>query len=183
MSISDPGSAAIVRVQLGAVRSGHAVRRPDAALLDERAVPGGVVVAGLDDERDGARRGDERGDDGVAAGHAERAARQEVVLDVDRDERGSVGHGRLLSFAGNVGAGSGSRQPRAQREQARRALERRQSGRRDALALGGGVGAVGREVRRLRRAHAVAQHLAQQRLAVARLVGEMQHVRAVRRGA
>ena len=46
-----------------------------------------MCVARLDDERDVARGAHERRDDRVAAGHPERAARQEIVLDVDGDER------------------------------------------------------------------------------------------------
>ena len=128
--------------------------------------PVGVRVARLDDERDVARGGGERGDDGVAAGHAERPAGQEVVLDVDGDERGL--RQREL-HAGGAEAG-------AQGEQARRAHERARGPRGGALALGGGVTAVVLEIRRLRRPLAVAHDLAQQRLAVRRLVGERQHV-------
>ncbi|HEV2777059.1 MAG TPA: hypothetical protein VGV90_15825 [Solirubrobacteraceae bacterium] len=167
-----------VRVQLGTVGPGHAVRGPDSALLHERAVSGRVVVAGLDDERDVARRGDERGDDGIAARHAKGAARQEVVLDVDGDERRVGRHARLLSFVGGDGVRR-RRQLRAQREQVRRALERRRPGRRHAFALLGGVRAVGLEIRRLVGALAVAHDLAQQRRSGEALPGEMQQVRPV----
>ncbi|HEV2785520.1 MAG TPA: hypothetical protein VGV67_03970 [Solirubrobacteraceae bacterium] len=85
------------RVQLGAVRAGDAVLGPGAALLGERAVVGGVRVARLDDHPGRLRGADERLDDGVAAGHRECAAGQEVVLDVDCDE-GRLGHRDRASF-------------------------------------------------------------------------------------
>ena len=109
-------------MQLGAVGSGDAVRRPGPALLDERAVRGGMRVARPDDERDGARHADERRHDRIATGHAERAAGQEVVLHVDRDQRGVRIHLELLFFV--VGSSlvittAHRGQTRAQREQLR----------------------------------------------------------------
>ncbi|MDP1847598.1 MAG: hypothetical protein Q8K79_07390 [Solirubrobacteraceae bacterium] len=77
-----------------------------------------MVVAGLDDERDVARGGHERGDDGVSPRYAERTARQEVVLDVDGDQGGLGRHGGLLSIVGCFGVGR-ARQARPQGEQAR----------------------------------------------------------------
>ena len=121
-------------------------------------------VARLDDEPDVARGDHERRDDGVAAGHGERAARQEVVLDVDGDER-RLGHGGARRVAPVAGAAQAGRAARAGAASACSAGGGLRVG---ALALGGGVSG-GRPARLRRRggARPVAHDLTQQRLASA----------------
>ncbi|HVF79352.1 MAG TPA: hypothetical protein VNA28_13730 [Solirubrobacteraceae bacterium] len=167
-----PGERGDLRVQLGAVRACNAVHGPDPALLGEGAVVGGMRVTRLDDEVGGARRAHERFHDGVAAGNAQRTARQEVVLDVDGDESGQW-HRRISLL------GSGA-QPGPQRGQARRPDELVViEGRCRAHALGGGVMAIVLERGRMRRARAVAHDLGQQGGSRDRFAGQVQDVGAV----
>ena len=75
-------------VQLGARRAGDAVHRPRPALLGERAVVGRMPVARRDDEVVVAGAGEvvQPPGDRVAVRDRQRAARAEVVLEVDDDE-------------------------------------------------------------------------------------------------
>jgi len=68
-------------------RLAHAMHRPGATLLDERAVVGWVPVARGDHQGSFGREPIDRSDDLVAAGHREGAAGTEVVLDIDHDQR------------------------------------------------------------------------------------------------
>ena len=83
-------------MELGALGALHAVNRPDAALLGERAVVRGVPVACSQHQleaRVGGQLVHSRGDL-VAAAHGKRPARREVVLEVDYDER--LGHASII---------------------------------------------------------------------------------------
>jgi len=76
-------------VQLGTWRPLNAVTRPRSPLLAERAVVGRVPIARRDHEVEARFAGElvETIGDLVAARHRQRAARREVVLKVDDDER------------------------------------------------------------------------------------------------
>ena len=81
------------RVQRGPGRAGDAVLGPDPALRRERPVVGRMPVAGRDDEVvvAGRREGVQAlGDLVPRAGRRARAARREVILEVDDDE--CLGH-------------------------------------------------------------------------------------------
>jgi len=68
-------------------RAVDAMRGPRPALLTKRAVPRRVRIATCDHEVHVARRLDERLHDGVAARDRQAAARQEVILHIDDNQR------------------------------------------------------------------------------------------------
>ena len=83
---------AVVRPQnLRAVRDLDRVERAPAGMrAGERSMPGGMPVLGQDHMGEGSRQPVDRGDDRVAVGHRERAARAEIVLDIDDQQNVSI---------------------------------------------------------------------------------------------
>jgi multidrug efflux pump subunit AcrA (membrane-fusion protein) len=102
------GLHAQVRVRLPAGGALHAVGRPGTALLDEGRVVGRVAVVGGDHGGEPRREPVDDRHDLVALGDGEAAARAEVALHVDHDQRVVVlwceGHRMLLGCVDGVPA-------------------------------------------------------------------------------
>src|SRR6185295_18712390 len=77
-----------IRMKLGAASPLHTVRRPRTAPLPERNVIGWVPVLGGYYEREPGHQSIDDRDDLVALVDGKRAARTEIILDIDKDQRG-----------------------------------------------------------------------------------------------